>query len=140
MSKFSKIVVWVTIIVAWFLMLLVGFWLLYPYKPLVIKDPLFPIVNKIVKQGKNIQFISDNCKNTNLTSKTSRAFVDDIIYYVHPITTNVRKGCGKVIITVPVPDTLPPGKYYLQNIFEYKVNPIRVVSVTHNTENFLVVE
>lgn len=122
------------------LMAVLAFWLLYPYQPLVLKDPVFPLVNKVVKQGTDLQFISDNCKNVDLTAHTSRAFVDDIVYYVLPITTSVRKGCGKVTITVPVPSNLPPGKYTLQNIFEYKVNPIRIVTVTHNTEEFEVIK
>jgi hypothetical protein len=116
------------------------FWAVYPYKVLEIKGEVFPVVNKTIKQGGTLYFVSDNCKYMDISSTTSRAFVNSIIYYIPSTTTNVRMGCGKVTISVPVSKEMPPGKYHLQNIFQYKVNPIRVITVEHNTEMFTIVE
>ena len=125
---------------AFILVCLVFYWLVYPYKVIEIKDPIFPVMNKVVKQGTILIFTSNNCKYMNIIAKTSRIFVDDLMHYVPQTTSNVRKGCGKINISVIVPETLPSGKYHLQNIYEYKVNPIRTITIIKDTEEFLVVE
>ena len=140
MNKIFKYLSYLTILLALGLMFLFGYWFLYPYQPLTIFDPVFPVVNKQVRRGELLQFISNNCKNVEMTAQTTRAFIDDTIFYTPTITTNVRKGCGKVVINVPVPDAIPLGEYYIQNIFQYKVNPIRTISVIHDTERFEVIK
>jgi hypothetical protein len=136
--KLSSVLLCISI----FMLGVFAFWAFYPYKTLELKDDVFPILNKdkTIKQGGTLQFVSDNCKYVDLPATTSRAFVNSIIYYVPTTTTNIRKGCGKVTINVSVSRELPPGKYYLHNIFQYKVNPVRIMTVEHNTEPFFVIE
>lgn len=119
---------------------LMGFWLIYPYKILSFEDAVYPVINKEVRAGDTLRFVSNYCKSNNLSSETSRAFVDDVISYVPITTSNVPTGCNKITISVPIPPSLPPGKYYLQNFYKYRANPIRTIVEEHNTEGFEIVK
>lgn len=129
-----------SIISAFISLCVVIFWLVYPYKVLEIKDPVFPVVNKTVKQNGELKFVSNYCKYLDITCKTSRFFLNEIIYYIPQTTSHIKIGCQKITISVHVPDTLPPSIYYLQNIYEYQVNPIRTITVIKNTEKFRVIK
>ncbi len=129
------------ILIGAFIFLLVfGYWAFYPYKVLEFKDPKFPIVSKTVKSGESINFVTNYCKLLDFSSTTTRAFVDSVIYYTLPITSNIKLGCNSTVVNVPVPLALSPGKYYIQNVYEYKVNPIRTIVTTHFTEEFEVIK
>lgn len=54
--------------------------------------------------------------------------------------TDRQTGCHKVNIQVHVPPELPPGKYYLVILYQYKVNPVRTITVKRVTETFKVIE
>lgn len=120
--------------------LTVLFWLLYPYNPIVFNDSVFPILNKTVKAGGRLSYTSDYCKYTNLTAVVSRTFVNGLIFITPPSITKRPSGCHMISVEVPIPHELPPGKYHLENIYSYQVNPIRTVTVFQNTEEFEVVE
>jgi hypothetical protein len=142
MIRIFNIISFITLTMAFLLISVAIYWLVYPYRVLEIKGSVFPILNenKTIKRGHVLYFESDNCKFMNITATTSRTFVDTLNYYIPMTITNVRKGCGKVTISVPVSELLPPGKYYLHNIFQYKVNPLRTITVEHDTEYFTIIE
>ena len=116
------------------------FWLTYPYKPLVFNDSVFPIKNKIVRQGGTLTYVSDYCKNTNLSAVITRTFTNGLVFIVPAVTSYRPVGCQVINVVVSIPVELPPGKYFLQNLYSYQVNPLRTVVVAHNTEEFEVVE
>ncbi len=129
-----------TIFLALLLIFIVGFWLLYPYKPLVLNTPKFKVLTPIVKQGGVLQYVSDYCKYMKLSATTTRSFVNGIIYNVPSIDTNRPCGCFKTTFQVDIPKELPVGKFYMHLIYKYKVNPIRTIVVEQNTEEFTVIE
>lgn len=138
-NKLLQVASWATIITAIFLMLLVGFWMLYPYKTLTFKTSKYPVLNRSVVSGTSLSFISDYCKYIDLTATTSREFVDGVIYPVPETITNREKGCKNVIVTVPVPQELPSGKFHLLIHYVYRVNPLRTIVVNHETEEFNII-
>jgi len=118
----------------------VTFWLVYPYKVIEIKGSEFKVENKVVRRGDVIRFTSDYCKYMDIASTITRIFSNGVLFYTNPITSGAKKGCGTATISVKIQDELSPGEYEIQNIYQYKVNPIRVITIRHNTEKFEITE
>lgn len=140
MNKYFKFLTWLTIFSAMGLLLLVGYWLYFPYKTVVFSEPKFPVINKTIKQGKILTYTSNYCKYTSLPAKTNRTFVNGLIYSTPEMFTNRERGCHSVNIGIIIPAELPPGVYHIENTYSYRVNPIRIITVSQKSENFTVVE
>ena len=140
MTRITNIVAYLTLLLAFILVLLGGFWLLYPYKPLVFNTPKFIVVTKTVKQGGNLVYLSDYCKYLEQMPVVSRTFANDLLFATPLITTNRPLGCNKLQIVILVPRELPPGTYRLENTYTFQVNPIRKIVVRQNSDNFVVTE
>lgn len=119
------------------LMLYAGYLLLYPFNPIDIKNPR-RVINPEVKQGELLFFETEYCKYTSVPAEVSRQFVDGVIYYTEPYTSDVPIGCHTIAPSIQIPENLPPGEYSLRITTSYKVNPLRTIMRTGETENFLV--
>jgi hypothetical protein len=133
------ILAWFSILMGTALILLVTFWMNYPYTPIVFQDKEFPIGNTIVKRGEMLFYTANYCKKNNLPAKVTRSYMNSIIYVTPTTITNRPSGCNSLIIGTIVPSELPPGKYFLEMSYQYQVNPIRKVTVIQNTEEFEVI-
>lgn len=140
MNRTFYILSWIVITSAIGLMLLVSYWYFFPYNIITFKTDKFIIVNKEVKQNEYLVYNSQYCKNLPLVSSTSRSFVNGIIYTTPSTMTDRETGCHKIKVQVHVPPELPPGVYYLVVIYQYKVNPVRTITVKRITEKFTVIE
>ena len=138
-TKISHLLALIALVFSSAVFFLFLFWWIYPYKPLVVKQP-YQIVNEesSLKQGDVLKYQIDYCKYTNIQSIVRRQFVDGIIYATPEITANLKKGCGLAINTITIPENLPPGTYYLTIEVTYKINPIREISYDLKTEKFVV--
>lgn len=117
--------------------LLLSWWSVYPYKTIEVSN--VNLVTKHVKRGGHLQYSLNWCKHTEKEAILSRKFEDGLIYHVATTISNVDKGCVEDrVISVYVPRALPPGKYALNVILTYQVNPIRKESVQYRTPEFLV--
>lgn len=129
-----------TLILAFIGILVVSYWMLYPYEPLVINSysPL-PINNKELIVHDNIVYELDYCKNMDLPVTVRRKLVDGLVFALPDVTTAVNEpGCRVQNFAVEVPHSLPEGDYFMTIEFVYKVNPLREVSIITNTEQFVV--
>jgi len=133
----SKLVLasFVFIIITWAVLM---YWWLRPYKIIEIKSAV-PLEAE-VKQGTDLEYILDYCKYTDLIPSVTRRFVDGIIYAVPSSGVGLKKGCGKVVLSIPVPKTLPAGVYHLETNLSYQVNPIRNIKLEYSTGLFTVVK
>lgn len=138
LNRIFHVFSWIVIVLANLLFVLLIFWFWYPYNVIEFKEPKFKVVSKNVKQGGTLQFISSYCKHMNISGTVSRAYINGIIYTTLPVITNRETGCHTVKVQLILPDELPKGKYHLHNLYQYKVNPIRTVTVTQETEDFIV--
>ncbi|OGO14258.1 MAG: hypothetical protein A2Y53_03890 [Chloroflexi bacterium RBG_16_47_49] len=120
--------------------LVIIYWMVFPYRVIEWNSDYFPIVTKTATQGGSITFIADYCKYRDMSATISRSFINDIIYTTPESTTQRQTGCHVVNIVVPIPQELPPGNYYIQTVYKYDVNPIRSITLIHNTDQFTVVE
>jgi hypothetical protein len=125
---------------AFFLVTLTLFWEFYPYKVLVFNTPLFILNKKTIKAGQNLTYTSNYCKYIDLPATVGRVFSNDLIFSTPAQSSNRPMGCHSITVAVIVPHELPPGKYRLENVYEFKVNPIRTIVVKENTEEFNVIE
>ena len=140
MRKLLNLISYLTIFSAIGLITLVVVWMTFPYKTITFVSPTFKILTPTVKQGQLVKFVNNSCKHINLPATTTRIFQNDLIYYLPETKTDAPVGCHNDIISVKIPDELPPGHYFIKNMYQYQVNPIRTISITHDTEDFLVIE
>jgi hypothetical protein len=140
MKKLLTYFAWV-ILASWLLLIGVGiYWLIYPYEPIVFKEDKFPVSTKEVKQGGNLVYVSNSCKYFNGSTEISRSFINGLVFSLPTSISTRPMGCVSDNIRVFVPNDLPAGRYYLRTRFTYQVNPLRVISIIHETETFEVVE
>lgn len=141
MSKIWRIYAWVTIILFIFIILLISFWGLWPYTPIKFNKLPLPVSTKTVKRGEVLRYETDFCKYSRTIPSVQKIFVDSITYnIVSPFVSSKQVGCADLDIGLEVPKALPVGNYHLQIIYNYKVNPIREITVVVESETFDVVQ
>lgn len=122
------------------LVLLVGYWLLYPYNPIEFKNLPHVVENKQVNSGDHLIYIVEYCKNSTVVPVASKYFTDGLIYAIPDTLATVKEvGCGQSRVQVYVPRALPKGKYFIEASYRYQVNPIRYIDVVTRTEQFEVI-
>lgn len=139
MENILNKIAWLAILGAIGLMLLMGFWLFYPYKTIEFNQPL-RVNQKEINTGQHLQFNVDYCKYTNLQATVDNIFVDSVIYYTPPQPSQLTMGCRKLTYSIYIPRALVPGEYIIKSVYTYRVNPIRTINVTVETETFTIVE
>lgn len=122
--------------------LVVAYWLLYPYEVISFKQGILPILNpgKKVKPGSNLLIDLDLCRHMDIDGLTTRYFVNSILYTVPPERTQLQKGCVHAVFPYKIPEDLPAGIYSLMSVANFQVNPIRTVRKSISTEQFEVIE
>jgi hypothetical protein len=126
------------IFTGWFV--LISFWLFWPYEPLVIKKNPMPVLNenKTVKAGENLIYQICWDKKMDVTGTLTRKLINDFTIDLRPsvVTNPIGAGTDKVPVLIPL--YAVPGKYILSWSAEYKVNPIRTITVYAVSEQFTV--
>jgi hypothetical protein len=120
-------------------LILIIYWLVYPYKPIEMKSPV-KVLNSPVKAGEAVHFELEFCKYMDIEAETTKVLVNDYII-PYPTTSGKGKlGCQKMISSShTVPDYVSAGTYKIMLTTTYKVNPIRTVQVDYETEEFEVI-
>ena len=120
----------------------VGYWLLYPYEPLIIKRQPIEIVNpgKSVAAGDLLLYKIEWQKNMNIHGVLSRKIINSYKVDLEEAEATEHIGIGRSVVPVRIPRWITPGVHYLRWSVSYKVNPIRTVSVSVDSEKFTVVE
>lgn len=126
--------------------LVFGFWLLWPYyKTITINnfsiDKPIHVETPVVHPGDVLKYTLDYCKSIDATPHVYRTMVDGQKIPLTNNSGNLPLGCNTTTLTnTIVPDTVNPGKYYLDVVIEYRVNPIRTIRTHYFTEYFQVVD
>ena len=140
MNKILLFCIWTVLISALGIVLLVSYWMLYPYKTVTFKQP-FVVLNSPVKIGDNLLMLVNYCKYTTEIPTVTSHFVDGIAFDVPEKSVVAKKvGCGEMVISEPIPEHLPPGDYVLQRVYKYHPNPIRDIQVVTETGSFIVIK
>lgn len=130
-----------TILLALGFLLLMGFWLIYPYRTSEYKNLPQKVDKRVVKGGEHITIFVDLCKYSDIMPIVSRSFVDGIIYNIPSyVGVNDQMGCHIFNVQVYIPKALPNGKYYIRTNYKWQVNPIRTIEKQVTTEMFEVID
>ena len=132
----NYIIAKVTLYLSFFTILLLGYWLIYPYKPLNLTN--VKLDRTEVNRGEHLLVSADYCKNTSKPADLYISFIDGVIYNTPPQVINLESGCHKATLSIYIPKALPSGDFLLRGVFRYKVNPIRIIEFINITENFTV--
>ena len=139
-DKSITILLFVSLGISFIFVLLVLFWVLFPYKPLSINNHPYPVITKEVKKGDALLFKMDYCKYTDKKATVTRRFIDSLLYVMPDITAVNEMGCRRQLVSEEIPQNLPAGEYIMDFYYTYKVNPIREVTVHAHTQKFQVIE
>lgn len=117
---------------------LVTYWLIAPYDVLELKKGNGELTYTEVKSGSYLEMRQVYCKKTNLVSTVDRKFIDGILYQAPQIKASRKVGCYDTIEYVYIPKALPTGTMKLQDTISFKVNPLRTVTYTVETDSFTI--
>lgn len=130
---------WGTIFVALASILAVLTMIVYPYRIIEFKTP-FEVENKIIERGNFLKYTFDYCKYTDEVPEVKREYIDGIIFISASTRANVVKGCNTVVVSEPIPETLPAGEYKMRITVTYHPNLLREITYVNETETFKVIE
>ena len=117
---------------------MVHYWIFNPYKT-VDYSGQYKTEKTIYTQGEQSYYVVDYCKYTDLAPTINKNFVDGIIFEATEKGSVLPEGCHTVKVSMRIPETLPPGVYYLETNLSYKVNPIRSITKSNRSNTFTVV-
>jgi len=129
-----------TLVSAFALTLTALYWAFWPYTPQT--HPPYPAHTSkpVYTAGERFSYLVEYCKLTDAHATVNRALVDGIRITFNPILSDLPLGCSTFnSMTLHIPEFTPPGKYYVDIITEFRVNPIRTVAVKYRTEEFEVI-
>jgi hypothetical protein len=139
MKRLFYCIAWLGIISMMISIIIMFWWSVYPYKPVIFRTEYFETTKTHYKVGELLQYKVDYCKYMNLKVTISRAFIDGIVYLT-PDSTGARPiGCGVTGEYMEIPN-LPPATYKIKITYTYQVNPIRTISIIKYTNPFTVLE
>ena len=139
-ERIITIIIWFSLSLSFLTVATFIFWLIFPYKILTFGSENGTFVSKTVRSGEYLEMYQDSCKYINIPSHINRQFIDGIVYQVYPSINNRPMGCSKNIEYIKVPEPLPPGKYFVRTVISFEVNPLRTVSYTVKSEDFIIVK
>jgi len=126
-----------TLLVAAGLVALSGYWLIFPYKPIEVKSMVVSTTQ--VESGGVLIYDVDYCKPAPIKASITRSFVNGIIFTTNTVFGDAPTGCHKNSVYIQVPQELTSGEYSLRVTWSYKVNPIREIAITRDSNRFTIV-
>jgi hypothetical protein len=140
MNKPAYIASLIVICTAFIFLFTAGFWSFYPYKIMEIKNPQSLVVDKEIYQaGDRIAYVLDYCKYKRIQGTVSRSLVDGILVNYSPLISDLETGCFKLKRNdLVIPEFTPTGIYHISSSVEYKINPLRTITITYRTVDFQV--
>jgi hypothetical protein len=135
--RMSEVIVYGGLTICFLSLLLIAFWSFYPYKTMDVGR--VAVVDKVVSQGDNLSFYLEYTRYTDVDTTIYRDFIDGLVFSTATETRESEKGSFRRFVEVPIPSTLPPGKYILRTNVEFHMNPIRDIEQGFDTDSFVVV-
>jgi hypothetical protein len=112
-------------------------WLFLPVKIIEYKGQYK--IQEVVYQGDETAYEVKYCKYVeNKPEILQKMFVDGLVFNAEENKAEFHKGCYTQVIELKIPSTLPAGKYKLRTVATYRINPLRTVTYTNETNWFQV--
>lgn len=140
--------------ISWFVAILYFFTLrLFPYRWIEYYNSPFPVHTKEVRVGDNLVYTVDYCRFNDKLATFSKDIIStnggvaiSLASYSSSFGTNCKwytgnNGHTEVLIrSTVIPTNLPPGEYYMKMTVEQRANPVRILTLSVETEPFTVIE
>ncbi len=119
----------------------ITYWVMWPYKPITFHAPI-KIVNdgKTVKPGGILIYEMDYTRNMDSPVTITRMLVNSYQFAMTPTSGSRQMGKRVSRNQIVIPNFAAPGKYRMQWIGAYDVNPLRTITVMQWSEWFEVVK
>lgn len=140
--KLIRLVMFHGLMFSYVLLIIIAFWLFYPYNVITYKTPILPLVNTKLKVGDTIEVRHIFCKYMQTQGTILVQLQDELIYNFPQSVGNLKVGCHNIILdNLTVPYALKPGETArLHYTFIYWVNPLRQVTYDIYSEPFTVIK
>lgn len=113
-----------------------------PFKEPTLNRTPFKILTEEVKQGGTLTYELDYCIYEKVPTSNSRTIVaigaTQRVYFLATTFSPGSKGCGKAIVSFPLSNDIPPGKYKVVSVGKYQVNKIKSITKTFESEEFTI--
>lgn len=128
-----------TLMAAMAMIAYVVFYLVWPFKGLVINKKPAIVHTKEVVAGDELIYELDFCRYSDKHAEVTRQFIDGVVYTMPPIQAIAKEGCGVQDYAVTVPSTLNGGEYKLRVMVVIHINKLREVQTIIETEPFRII-
>jgi hypothetical protein len=139
MKQKHKITVsWLALILTIIISGTILYWTVTPLTPVITVSPI-KVVNKTIARGEPLLLQYNFCKNVPTTEGTITRFLqDEQLIFLPEVKSNFPLGCQDITLRVDLPANIPPDHYTYNADISYRVNPIKVVHYTFQSEGFVV--
>lgn len=142
MKRTTKILIWIALLLTFALLGLTIYWLTWPYKVFQFYTPVNKILTPQVKAGEHVAWQTDVNQLTDGVQIEVQKQLQDGVLISYPPSSYISKK-GRMTFTNAtsiIPKYVPAGKYKMI-IYNYvKINPIRTILITRETEEFEVIK
>lgn len=136
MNKKLHIMIWMVLILAFGLLAQIAWWLFYPYNVAEIKSiEIEPVI-----YGTVLQYKVDYCKYLNIPAVVTRQLIDNAIIFLPSVETNNPVGCHKSDRFIELPNYIRSDTFILRISSTYKINPIREITITNDSNEFKLIK
>jgi hypothetical protein len=130
-----------TIFAALAFIILIGYWLTWPYEPIKFISEKTVLLNPDmrIKHGDPILIeVEVEQYEDGLPYTIDRRLVGQDMSYALPTTNRVTaEGYQKYVnATFTVPEFIPCGRYHIESVFKIQVNPLRTIIVRRESDSF----
>jgi hypothetical protein len=141
MKQFLNYISYFSVLIAFFVTILLLYWQFYPYKVLVFNNEKFPMIQTQVHAGDMLTYEADYCKYMDLPATVTRHIINGFDYTMPSTITDRTMGCHVINVSFILPKETPTGKgYRAEVIYKYEINPLRTIIIKHSTVDFEVLE
>lgn len=116
---------------------LITFWLVFPYKTTEFEE--IKLLTPEIKAGENLRYSVTRCKYTDKPAVISKRIIDGTVFNFPDKHSDTKSGCVKdAVVTMNIPEYTPEGKYTLEVLMFYQVNPIREIKTGFIVDSFII--
>ena len=142
-ESIAKLLYRISVIIITFAIILMLYFLYLlhvPCKIVTFHTPTYEIVTPNVKAGGIVQFKVSLTKHKSLPATRSAQVIDGFVYNVADRIVNIPAQECKFISSQKLPTYIAPGRYYIRINYKFRVNKLRDITYTINTDYFNVVK
>ena len=137
-TKINGILLNIVLFIMIGLLAILTYWNLYPYDIVDWKIDHYQTTKDVYVVGETLTYRTAFCKKGDYVAQQIRRLQDGVVYLFPDLTSSTQAGCLDFISTSTTVPNVPEGEYFFQVEFVYKVNPIREIHYTMQSNWFMI--